>query len=370
MAFELPPLPFPKEPGTNNPYIATPDEGGGYTVPSGHYFKKKVGDLHLWIPVSESDPLPTDNANIDVALSALRDALLGTGNKTLSDLATALEPLATSEKQAELVSALGVIADAAVSDPAASGTVISLLKGLLSQLQDGSPVSVTESSLPTGAATAAQQEAARVLLDTLSKKDYSTAAKQDALAAVVGALDAAAVSDPAAAGTLVALLKGVLERLQTVEGKIDGITDGTTPATTQLTGSFVAYDGTHDAIKTVNASLLHESFDFKDTKEVTVSPGSYLVDTYRPTNGYAQARIIAKRIGAAHNWRLNANWSSDGSQPYQVVEKLHTASSTDSDTQTAKIVTSVGSQWVSMQLFNDDAENSHDYHVHMMLTAG
>jgi len=72
MAFDLPPLPFPKEPGTNTPYIATPDEGGGYTVPSGHYFKKKVGDLYLWVPVSESDPLPTDNANIDVALSALR----------------------------------------------------------------------------------------------------------------------------------------------------------------------------------------------------------------------------------------------------------------------------------------------------------
>jgi len=41
MAFDLPPLPFPKEPGTNTPYIATPDEGGGYTVPSGHYFKRR-----------------------------------------------------------------------------------------------------------------------------------------------------------------------------------------------------------------------------------------------------------------------------------------------------------------------------------------
>jgi hypothetical protein len=55
---------------------------------------------------------------------------------------------------------------------------------------------------------------------------------------------------------------------------------------------------------------------------------------------------------------------------YQVVEELHTASLTDGDSQTAKIVTPVGSQWVSLQLFNDDAENSHSYHVHMMLTAG
>jgi hypothetical protein len=170
----------------------------------------------------------------------------------------------------------------------------------------------------------------------------ATEAKQDSLATLVGA----------------------------IEDKLDGVIDGTTPAKTELTGSNVAYDGTHDAIKTVNASLLYESFDFKDTKEVTVSPGSYLVDTYRPTNGYAQARIIAKRIGATHNWRLNANWSSDGTAVYQVVEKLHTASSTDSGTQTTKLVTPVGSQWVSMQLFNDDAENSHDYHVHMMLTEG
>jgi len=175
----------------------------------------------------------------------------------------------------KLVSALGVIADAAVSDPAVSGTVISLLKGLLSQLQAGSPVSVTESSLPTGAATAAKQEAARVLLDTLSKKDYSTAAKQDALAAVVGALDAAAVSDPAAAGTLVALLKGVLERLQTVEGKIDGITDGTTPATTQLTGSLMeVYKPTVEERPAANSVPVGAVFMAVNTGEIWQSNGT------------------------------------------------------------------------------------------------
>jgi len=35
MAFDLPPLPFPKEPGTNNPYVATPDEGGVIQSPVG-----------------------------------------------------------------------------------------------------------------------------------------------------------------------------------------------------------------------------------------------------------------------------------------------------------------------------------------------
>lgn len=294
-------------------------------------------------------------AELETAISNLQTALLGSQS--------------TAAKQDALAGLVGALDSAAVSDPAVSGTVISLLKGLLSQLQAGSPVSVTESNLPTGAATAAQQEASRAILDSLNGKDYSTAAKQDAIAGLVGALDAAAVSDPAAAGAVIALLKGVLSRLQAVEGKIDGITDGTTPATTQLKGSLVAYDSEHGAFKTVNASLLHESFDFKNTKEVTVSPGSYLVDTFRPTNGYAMIRIIAKRIGAAHNWRLNANWASVSNPAYQVVEKLHTASSTETGTQTAKIVTPVGSQWVSLQLFNDDTVSSHDYHVHVMLTA-
>jgi hypothetical protein len=136
--------------------------------------------------------------------------------------------------------------------------VISLLKGLLSQLQTGSPVSVTESNLPTGAATAAQQEASRAILDSLNGKDYSTAAKQDAIAGLVGALDAAAVSDPAATGAVIALLKGVLSRLQAVEGKIDGITTEDGNVKSQLTGSKVgnafeiipddAIDLTHETI--------------------------------------------------------------------------------------------------------------------------
>ena len=299
MAFELPPLPFPKEPGTNNPYIATPDEAGGYTVPSGHYFKKKVGDLHLWVPVSESDPLPTKSANADVALSALRDSLLGSGNKTLSDLVTALEPLATNEKQVELVSALGAIADAAVSDPAVSGTVVSLLKGLLSQLQAGSPVSVTESSLPAGAATdveiqtlqekvdalntkidaimdgttpaktqltgspdgqpisttegklavraaelEAKIEAVRVLLNALTGEDFAT---QTTLAQILGKMIAAPATE--------AKQDSLATMVGAIEDKLDGVIDGTTPAKTQLTGSIATtISSPETGIKTVTAT--------------------------------------------------------------------------------------------------------------------
>ncbi|MDI9461272.1 MAG: hypothetical protein QM216_04135, partial [Bacillota bacterium] len=75
------------------------------------------------------------DAKADIALTAFRDAIRGTGSKTLTDLATALTPLATSAKQAEAIAALGAIANAAVTDPAANGTAIALLKGLLSRIQ-------------------------------------------------------------------------------------------------------------------------------------------------------------------------------------------------------------------------------------------
>lgn len=75
------------------------------------------------------------DAKADIALTAFRDAIRGAESKTLTDLATALAPLATSAKQAEAIAALGAIANAAVTDPAANGTAIALLKGLLSRIQ-------------------------------------------------------------------------------------------------------------------------------------------------------------------------------------------------------------------------------------------
>jgi hypothetical protein len=103
---------------------------------------------------------------------------------------------------------------------------------------DGQPISTTEGKL---AVRAEELEMAIANLQTALLDNQSTAAKQDALAGLIGALDAVAVSDPAAAGAVIALLKGLLSRLQTLEGKIDGITDGTAPAKTetQLTGSKV-----------------------------------------------------------------------------------------------------------------------------------
>lgn len=92
-------------------------------------------------------------AALDIALSALRDALRGTGSKTLTDIVTALGLQATAAKQDVLAALIGAINDAAVVDPAATGSQIALLKGIIKQLQgDGTagkaaPVKVAGSTL-------------------------------------------------------------------------------------------------------------------------------------------------------------------------------------------------------------------------------
>ncbi|MGI6078318.1 MAG: hypothetical protein ACOYCB_09195, partial [Fastidiosipilaceae bacterium] len=94
---------------------------------------------------------------------------------------------------------------------------------------------IKSSALPTGAATEAKQDTLighvdgveSALASILAKliAAPSTEAKQDALAALIGEVDA----DPTA--------NTLLARLKSLEDKIDAITDGTSPAVTQLTGS-------------------------------------------------------------------------------------------------------------------------------------
>ena len=109
MAFTLPSLPFPKD-ASLTPHISVDDENAYRTVPSSQYFKKLVGEKYLWTPVSADDPMPSSDATAqaslasilaknDIALSALVTALLGTGSKTLTDLATVLASAATATKQ-------------------------------------------------------------------------------------------------------------------------------------------------------------------------------------------------------------------------------------------------------------------------------
>ena len=108
---------------------------------------------------------------------------------------------------------------------------------------DGQPISVVDKKL---AVRASEIEA---LLTDIKGKDYATQttlasiltkliaapateAKQDTLTGLVGALTAAAVTDPTASATLIALLKGLLKQLQGT---------GTGAAPVQLSGSIVGY---------------------------------------------------------------------------------------------------------------------------------
>lgn len=110
-------------------------------------------------------------------------------------------------------------------------------------------VSVKDSALPAGAATAENQAAIagyidgiETLLTALNSKDFAT---QTTLAAVLAKL-ISAPSTEAGQAALQALIgevqaapttNTILARLKSVADKIDAITAGTTPAVTQLSGS-------------------------------------------------------------------------------------------------------------------------------------
>ncbi len=128
-------------------------------------------------------------------------------------------------------------------------------KPLAGATADGPEYIIKHSALPDGAATEAKQTSIESkidtidsVLDSIAAEDFATEStldeirnfiysllqqaatedKQDALAALVGALTATAETDPAQSASLIALLKGILKQLQG---------DGTKPNVTQLSGS-------------------------------------------------------------------------------------------------------------------------------------
>jgi hypothetical protein len=112
---------------------------------------------------------------------------------------------------------------------------------------DGNPISTDDSNK-----LAVRASEIETILNEIKSKDFatqttaaailakliaapSTEAKQDALAALIGEVDA----DPTA--------NSLLARLKSLEDKIDAITDGTSPAVTQLSGSNVVVYHTKDS---------------------------------------------------------------------------------------------------------------------------
>jgi len=150
-------LPFPND-ANGVPYYNNPDASGNMAQPTEQYIRN-TNDI--FVPVSATNPQPTLDATVkavldsilakilaapateakqdaliakdfasettlatiltlagfdakaDIALTALRDAIKGTSNKTLTDLATALASAATTAKQDTLA---GLVATAAKQD--------------------------------------------------------------------------------------------------------------------------------------------------------------------------------------------------------------------------------------------------------------
>lgn len=104
------------------------------------------------------------------------------------------------------------------------------VKVKLKDLKDGTfalASNVATSALPTGAATELTLDEIRSYIYSMLQQ-IATEDKQDALAALIGALTATAETDPTESASLIALLKGILKQLQG---------DGEKPNVTQLTGS-------------------------------------------------------------------------------------------------------------------------------------
>ena len=125
----------------------------------------------------------------------------------------------------------------------------------------------------TGKDFATQTTLAQILEKMIANP--ATAAKQDSLATLVGALDAAAVSDPAAAGAVIALLKGLLSRLQTLENKIDSFTTGGGTASVELKGSLMEiYKPTVEERPAANSVPVGACFMAVNTGEIWQSNGT------------------------------------------------------------------------------------------------
>ncbi|ATW24181.1 hypothetical protein [Candidatus Formimonas warabiya] len=118
------------------------------------------------------------------------------------------------------IATLGALANAAVTDPTASGSVVALLKGALTDLGQISDAVVTAGA--TGSLSAKIRRLSTDLNDLLTRIGEVQASptantaldRLKTLATVLGTVADAAVTDPAASGSQTALLKGIIKQFQ------------------------------------------------------------------------------------------------------------------------------------------------------------
>ncbi len=176
------------------------------------------------------------DAKADVTLSALRDALRGTGSKTLSDLATALGTLNSKDFATETT--LAAILAKIISAPATEAKQDSL-ETVLKAIRDSAGIKKITDALPAGT-----NKIGKVDVDSSA---LPTGASTEATLALIKAKTDNIPSDPSKeSGKLTALetlITTLNEKIDTLDAVIDSIkdTDGikkiTDTVDVQLSGS-------------------------------------------------------------------------------------------------------------------------------------
>ena len=178
------------------------------------------------------------------------------------------------------IATLGTTTDAAVVDPAAAATAISLKKGLMSLFISRMGEA---QAVPTANTMLGRLKALETILGIVDPNPGANTVQDRlrTLALLAGALNAAAVTDPAADAASNQLLKGLLKQLQ-------GTGTGSQPVT--LTGSNVADVIFHDAVSATGNGLIYSVAGYK-----TLTVEIYGTSTGRQINFMARGPAGADR---------------------------------------------------------------------------
>ena len=129
-----------------------------------------LADASIEVSNTALNPVPTEDANIDIAISALRDALLGTESKTNTHIATAL---------AEILAKI-ILAPATEAKQDTANTSLASVKTNTDKLD------ITLTALATSIKDGKTLADINTILTTISGKDFATQVTAAAILAILG----------------------------------------------------------------------------------------------------------------------------------------------------------------------------------------
>lgn len=165
------------------------------------------------------------------------------------------------------------------------------------------------------------------------------------------------LADPATQGTLAAL-KALFD-------------NGTAKVTLNGSNFEEDYNGL-TVVRTRTMGYAHESWDFNNNEYITLTAGSYLIEsTYRSVNGYSNLSVIARNtpFNAQTHFGIRVIWAGSANAPTEKAadEDIWAGNGVSPKISFAGVITTK-SQYVKGMLFNHEA-TSITLHVHFMLRA-